>query len=283
MATIKIHDDFDLAKIAESGQCFRAKEIQSGLFRFVTKNHVVYIQKVDDETYKISCSQVDWDSFWVNYFDLETNYSEVRQDILHFAERTPFTEYLRAAMEFGKGIRILRQDPFETLISFIISQRKSIPAIRKSVELICDQFGAITHTNYEELRLFPNPDQLAKATQIQLSSCALGYRGAYIHDAVQKVHERIVRLDDLAHATDEDVLTEVQNIKGVGTKIANCVALYAYHRVNLAPVDVWIQRSIEEDFHGRNIFVELTRNAGILQQYIFYYKRLGDKNFDLVD
>ena len=281
MAVIKIHDDFSLSKIAESGQCFRAVEIENGVYRFITKNHVLYIQKVDEESYKISCSHGDWESIWAEYFDLETNYVEVRQELENFAARTPFAEYLNAAMEFGKGIRILRQDPFETLISFIISQRKNIPAIRKSIELICDEFGTIVRSDYGDVRLFPNEDQLAKATKIKLSSCALGYRGAYIHDAIQKVHERIVRLDDLAHATDEDILLEVQNIKGVGRKIANCVALYAYHRVNLAPVDVWIQRSIEEDFHGRNIFDELVRNAGILQQYIFFYKRLGEKEFDM--
>ena len=281
MAVIKIHDDFDMQKIAESGQCFRAVEVESGVYRFTTKNHVVYIKKVDDESYQVSCSPVEWESVWAEYFDLETNYSEVRQELLHFAERTPFAEYLDAAIEFGKGIRILRQEPFETLISFIISQRKNIPAIRKSIELICDQFGTIVRSDYGDVRIFPNSEQLAKATKIKLSECALGYRGAYIHDAIQKVHERIVRLDDLAHAADEDILLEVQNIKGVGIKIANCVALYAYHRVNLAPVDVWIKRSIEEDFHGRNIFAELARNAGILQQYIFFYKRLGEKEFDL--
>ena len=140
MAIIKIHDDFDLRKIIDSGQCFRAKEIENNLFKFITRKYVVYIKQVDAETFDVSCSQADWEGTWATYFDLETNYAEIRESIQHFADRTVCGDYLKSAVEFSKGIRILRQEPFETLISFIISQRKTIPAIRKSVELICAQY-----------------------------------------------------------------------------------------------------------------------------------------------
>ena len=282
MAIVKIHDDFDLRKIIDSGQCFRAKEIENNLFKFITRKYVVYIKQVDAETFDVSCSQADWEGTWATYFDLETNYAEIRESIQHFADRTVCGDYLKSAVEFSKGIRILRQEPFETLISFIISQRKTIPAIRKSVELICDQFGRIIKTDFEDdVRLFPTPEQLSKATMLNLSSCALGYRGAYVRDAIEKVFERIVRLDEFRKTPDEDMLLELQQIKGVGMKIASCVALYAYHRLNIAPVDVWIKRAIQEDFKGVNIFAEFERYAGILQQYIFYYKRLGEKEFGM--
>ena len=281
MATIKIKDDFDMKKIANSGQCFRAKELENNFFRFTTKGEVVYIRQLDEEHFDVSCSQADWDGIWKTYFDLETNYSAIRESVNHFAERVNCGDYLKSAAEFGKGIRILRQEPFETLISFIISQRKTIPAIRKSVELICDQFGKIVKTDFEnEVRLFPTPDQLSKATILNLSGCALGYRGAYVRDAIEKVFERIVRLDDFRKTPDSDMLTELQQIKGVGIKIASCVALYAYHRLNVVPIDVWIKRAIQEDFKGVNIFLEFERFAGLLQQYIFYYKRLGEKDFE---
>ena len=285
MATVKIKDDFDLKKIINSGQCFRAAEIEDNLFRFVTKKYVVYIKQLDEENFDVSCTQHEWEDTWVNYFDLETNYSDIRQAVGHFAERTPFEEYLKAAAEFSKGIRILRQEPLETLISFIISQRKTIPAIKKSVELVCETFGRDYKTERgETLKLFPTIEQLSKATQMQLSTCALGYRGAYVHDAISKVQERIVRLDGFRKTPDEDMLLELQQIKGVGIKVACCVALYAYHRLNIAPFDVWIKRAIDEDFKGRNIFAEFARYAGVLQQYIFYYKRLADKkDFELGD
>ena len=282
MAIVKIHDDFDLKKIIDSGQCFRAKEIENNLFRFITKKYVVYIKQIDSQTFDVSCSQADWDDTWTNYFDLDTNYSEIRESIYQLAERSACGNYLKSAVDFSKGIRILRQEPFETLVSFIISQRKTIPAIRKSVELICDQFGRIIKTDFEDsIHLFPTPEQLSKATMLHLSNCALGYRGANVRDAIEKVVERIVRLDGFRKTPDGDMLAELQQIKGVGIKIASCVALYAYHRLNIAPIDVWIKRAIQDDFKGVNIFAEFERHAGVLQQYIFYYKRLGEKEFDM--
>ncbi len=283
MSIVKIHDDFDLKKIADSGQCFRAKEIEQGLFRFITLNKFVYIKQVGEFDFDISCTDNDWEHYWIKYFDLETSYWAIRRDIFQYSERTPFENYLKTATEFGKGIRILRQNPFETLISFIISQRKSIPAIKKSVELICESFGEIIHTPYEDLRLFPTPEKLSVATTLGLSSCALGYRGAYVRDAIEKVRTHVVDLEEMIYSSNEDLLFELREIKGVGEKIANCVGLFAYHRLDLSPVDVWIKRTIEEDFHGRNVFNEFGTYAGVLQQYIFYYKRLGQKEFDLVD
>lgn len=283
MAIVKIHDDFDLKKIAESGQCFRAEEIVTGLFRFISGKKVIYIRQVDEFNFDIICHEGDWDRFWVKYFDLDTSYWAIRRDIFQYSEQTPFENYLKSATEFGKGIRILRQEPFETLISFIISQRKNIPAIKKSIELICDSFGEIIHTPYEDLRLFPTPEKLSAATTLGLSNCALGYRGAYVRDAIEKVRTHIVDLEDMVYSSNEDLLIELREIKGVGEKIATCVALYAYHRLDLSPVDVWIKRAIEEDFNGRNIFAEFGTFAGVLQQYVFYYKRLGQKEFDLVD
>ena len=280
---INIYDDFDLQKIADSGQCFRAKEIESGLFRFITGNHVVYIRQVDKNSFDVECHEHDWERIWEKYFDFETNYMAIRYEIQKFAEKISFGNYLNAAADFGTGIRILRQDPFETLVSFIISQRKSIPAIKKSVELICDGFGEIIHTPHEDIRTFPTPEKLSAATTLGLSHCALGYRGSYVRDAIEKVRAYVVDLEDLFHSKNDDMIIELKEIKGVGDKIANCVALYAYHRLNLAPVDVWIKRAIDEDFHGVNIFAEFGEHAGILQQYIFYYKRLGDKEFELVD
>ena len=207
---------------------------------------------------------------------------EIRESIYQLAERSACGNYLKSSVDFSKGIRILRQEPFETLVSFIISQRKTIPAIRKSVELICEQFGRIIKTDFEDsIHLFPTPEQLSKATMLHLSNCALGYRGAYVRDAIEKVVERIVRLDGFRKTPDGDMLAELQQIKGVGIKIASCVALYAYHRLNIAPIDVWIKRAIQDDFKGVNIFAEFERHAGVLQQYIFYYKRLGEKEFDM--
>ena len=278
MPIVKITDDFDLEKIIDSGQCFRPTEISPGVFRFITLDHVIDMEKISDVEYKISCSLAEWDIIWSKYFDIETNYAEIRRQIADFGANKQCGDYLNRAVEYSKGIRILRQDPFETLISFIISQRKNIPSIRKIVEALCDAYGKeISLADGSEVKTFPKVDDLCKISAFELSRFSLGYRSSYIHDALQRVKGLTVALDDLYSNNDEDLMDTLKTIKGVGDKIAACVALYAYHRFACVPIDVWIKKAIQDDFKGENVFVEFGSLAGVLQQYIFYYKRFGMK------
>lgn len=266
---IKISDDFDLKKIVDSGQCFRPKEIKAGLFRFIVGENILHISKRDEQIFEIDCSAQDWENVWKNYFDLGTNYADIRRDIRNFSAGKPYEKILYDATEYGKGIRILRQAPFETLISFIISQRKNIPSIRSSVEKICERFGQRVGNVY----LFPRVEEMADATIDDLTGLGLAYRKDYVKEAVEKVSSGAIDFKELETFSDKDLTEELKIINGVGDKIANCVALFAYHRVDRVPVDVWIRRAIDEDFNGENIFSKFGKNAGILQQYIFYHKR----------
>jgi len=148
---IRIKDDFDIKKIVDSGQCFRPKEISTGIYRFIVGENILHISG-GEGVFNVDCTAQEWENVWKNYFDLATNYAEIRRDIKNFAIGKPYEQKLIDATEFGKGIRILRQEPFETLISFIISQRKSIPSIRTSVERICERFGR----RVGEIYLFPH-------------------------------------------------------------------------------------------------------------------------------
>ena len=282
MAIIKITDDFDMRKIADSGQCFRVVEVAKGIFRFVKLNNIVYIKKVGEGKYDVSCSNADWEKFWVDYFDLNRSYAQIRENIISMSEGEVYEDYIKDALEYGKGIRILRQDPFETLISFIMSQRKNIPAIKASIELMCESFGKLARTQYEALNLFPDVQTLSYTSAYDLASLKLGYRGPYIRDALDKIGNRTVDLETLYDVPDGKLLEILQRIRGVGPKVAACVALYSYRRLNIMPIDVWIQRAIDEDFGGVNVFYEFAEHAGILQQYIFFYKRLAEKGYWLV-
>lgn len=262
---IKIVDDFDLKKIVDSGQCFRPKEIEDGVFRFIVGENILHIRKRGETIFEVDCSADEWERVWENYFDLDTNYAAIRRDIETFAAGKPYEKKLIDAANFGKGIRILRQEPFEMLISFIISQRKNIPAIRSSVERICERFGR----RVGEVHLFPR----VEAFTDDLTGLGLAYRKDYIKDALNKVADGMIDLKELETFSDAELVEELKLIHGVGDKIANCVALFAYHRVDRAPVDVWIKRAIDEDFNGENIFSTFGKNAGILQQYVFYHKR----------
>lgn len=270
---IRINDDFDLKKIVDSGQCFRPKEIQPDLFRFITGENILCIRERGEGLFEVDCTSEDWERVWKNYFDLETNYANIRRDIGNFAAGKPYEKILREAAEFGKGIRILRQAPFEMLISFIISQRKNIPAIRSSVERICERFGRCVGDVY----LFPLIEDMTNLDIEDLEGLGLAYRKAYIKDAADKVASGMIDFAELETFSDNDIIEDLKLITGVGDKIANCVALFAYHRVDRVPIDVWIKRAIKDDFGGENIFSSFGKNAGILQQYIFYYKRTNKK------
>jgi len=265
---IEIRDDFDLKKIVDSGQCFRPRDIGGGVFRFICGEKILHISARGD-VLDVDCTAEDWATVWGNYFDLGTDYAAVRRDVETFAAGKPYEKILRGAADFGRGIRILRQEPFEMLISFIISQRKNIPAIRSSVERICQRFGR----RVGDVHLFPKFDEIRGATVDDLTGLGLAYRKDYILDALAKISDGTVDFDALKNFSDDALVDRLKTIRGVGDKVANCVALFAYHRVDRAPVDVWIKRAIDEDFGGENIFDAFGRNAGILQQYVFYHKR----------
>lgn len=257
---IEIKDDFDLNIIIYSGQCFRPFE-KNGKYYFLFQDKLLEIFEIEPNMYEISCSLNEWNNIWVPYFDLKTNYSDIRSYL------SGQDDYLNICTKAGKGIRILRQDKWEMLISFIISQRKSIPAIRSSVEKLCVLYG---EKLTEDLYTFPTVDSLSNATEEELKSCGLGYRVPYIMDAANRVKSKALNLDILDELCDEELFDELVKIKGVGTKVANCVELFGYHRVERAPVDTWINKVINEQYGGINPFDRL-KWAGIAQQYIFYY------------
>ena len=284
---VKITDDFDLKKIVDSGQCFRPCEKVFGddkFFRFITAENVLYIRQTSEDSYEISCSADDWTRIWIPYFDLETNYEDIRRIIT----RKTSSQFITDAVEFGRGIRILRQDHLEMLISYIISQQKNIPSIRKTVEKISEKYGTQIETQFETIFLFPTLDQLSATSADDLKSMSLGYRVPYILDAVKKLTSEIeteneiekifpIDLENLETYPDSKLLETLRRINGVGEKVSNCVALYSYHRMNCVPIDTWMKKALTQDLDKMDLKKVFGDYAGIAQQYIFYFKR-GDKN-----
>ena len=267
MMQINIHDDFDLHKIASCGQCFRAKALDDGRFRFITGDHVLYIGSAGEDTFLVSCGVDEWNGVWAPYFDISRSYRELR------ADRYRKHEFVQRAMDCGCGLRILRQDPWEMLVTFIISQRKSIPAIARSVEALAEKFGHPIETEYERVYSFPTPEEMRDATEEELAGCGLGYRTPYVRDALRRVVSGELDLDSIAEYGDEELFQELQSVYGVGRKVADCVCLFGYGRVSRAPIDVWISRAIREECGGENPFPLFEGDAGIIQQYIFYYEK----------
>ena len=270
---IVIEDDFDLKKIAQSGQCFRVWEFEDGTYRFITGKEVLYIRRLDSNEYEISCDRDTWTQVWFPYFDLGRNYRDVR-------ERIKVRDYcLQQAAETGCGIRILRQDPWEMLITFIISQQKTIPAIKNAVETLARNHGSLISTDREELYCFPSARQLSEVTEEILREYKLGYRAPYVLDAVRCVTSSRLDLTAVGSFSDRKLFEALKQVAGVGDKVANCICLFAYGRTRLAPVDTWIKKVIDQKYRGKNPFPRYRDAAGIMQQYIFYYAQTHKGEF----
>lgn len=255
----------DLEKIAESGQCFRMSRIEgeTGRWRIQAADKFLFARESAGET-MLDCSRDEFDAFWKDYFDLERDYESI------VAEIDPGDAFLTAAAEYSRGIRILRQDPWEMLISFIISQRKSIPAIRVCVEKLSEAFGKKLP---QGLHAFPKPEELAAAGAEGLATCSLGYRLPYVLAAAERAAGGEADIYSWKKLPNEELTENLLSFPGVGPKVANCVMLFGYGRIDAFPVDVWIRRVIDEKYAGRFDPSRYSGFAGIIQQYMFYYGR----------
>ncbi len=279
-SNITVSDDFDLKKIMDSGQAFRIKNTDDGAYRFITGSHILYLKPIKtDKTGKgeyaaeffnasakgkISADS-EWKNIWSDYFDLSRNYASIRKKV------PAGDSYMTSAAENGAGLRILKQDPWEMLITFIISQRKSIPAIKDAVERLCEKYGKKVDTGYEDIYLFPSAEEMKNATENELKECKLGYRVSYVMDSVNRVLSGKTDLALLYDLSYPEVFESLKEVRGVGDKVSNCICLFAYSKTEAAPVDTWISKVIEQKYTGVNPFPSYGDVAGIMQQYIFYY------------
>ena len=270
---IQIEDDFDLDKIADSGQCFRwtRQETRSGgcTYRIIAGGDCLYITDLGDQRYELDCTREQYSRIWQEYLDLREDYRSIRSRI--DPGQDPF---LWAASEHEKGIRILRQDPWEMLITFIISQNRNIPAIRRSVELLSEACGdRRLDSKGMEYYAFPQPAAVLELSQKDLSDCRLGYRCRYVHAAAQAVAEGQIDLELLRTADEEAAMKALIGLLGVGIKVASCVSLFGLHHMDAFPVDVWMKRILAEQYPGGYPREQYSPYNGVYQQYMFAYYR----------
>lgn len=274
---LKAEDSFEIEQILECGQCFRFHKLAQNDYVIVAKGKVLRILQTKEEIILYPTSAEEFENLWSSYFDLDKDYDIIKR---HLAKKDI---HLARAVQFAPGIRILRQEPWECLISFIISQNKQIPHIKQVVENISRMFGKYicTFEGYDYYT-FPTIEQLAMANEQELRNCKAGFRAPYIMDACQKVKNKEVELEKLANMPYEEAKKELLKIKGVGPKIADCVLLFGIGHEEAFPVDVWVKRVMEYFYFNRDtspneiqaFAKEYFGNlAGIAQQYLFYYAR----------
>lgn len=259
--------DFDIIQIAESGQCFRWNKIGDMEYRGIIGENVCEIKQIGS---KIKVKGIDEETF-IKYFDMKRDYGEIKE----FYKKD---EVLKEAIKFGEGIRILNQDKFETLISFIISANNNIPRIKRSVEAISKRFGKKIK---DDFFAFPTPFELSKATEEDLKECGVGFRAKYIYRTCKDVLNG-VDLEETAKLPINECKKELMNFMGVGSKVADCVMLFSMQKMEAFPVDVWIKRIMEEFYIKQEVSLkEIERYAkekfplcaGIAQQYLFFFRR----------
>ena len=266
---LQITDDFDLQKIADSGQCFRWWPQETGGYKIPYRDKCLIIRRITDSEYELSCDEEEYKNTWVHYLDMETDYSKVRSLIPR--DRDPF---LFEASEAQMGIRILNQDLWETLISFIISQNRNIPAIKRSIELLCKACGdRMTAPDGESYYSFPDAGRIATLTPEQLDACRLGYRSRYIHETAAGVADGTIDLAVFDKLNDDECMDRLLSITGVGKKVASCVLLFGLHRIDAFPIDVWIKRILENEYKDGYPMEDYRPYNGIYQQYMFAYYR----------
>jgi N-glycosylase/DNA lyase len=245
--------------------------MKNGNYSLVAYGGYMELRQIDRSTVLLSCSEEEFYNIWEEYFDLCYDYGSISDKLLQGKD-----VFLRKAAEYGKGIRILKQEPFETLISFIISQNKNIPAIKSCIEAICKQYGekrVSRECGYIEYYTFPSPQILASAKKEELRKLKTGYRDAYIIKAAKAVLDKEVDLYALMKCSHEEAEVELMKIYGVGKKVADCVSLYGLHHIEAFPVDVWIKRVLKEIYNDCFDYGQYKGYAGIVQQYMFYYMR----------
>ena len=253
------NDNLDLTQIANSGQCFRWVRVNNKVWKFPIYD--IWYKAWHDEINhsKIHISNVDGreaDEVLVNhYFDLDTDYRSIINEI------PEDDDYLKQAAEKYYGIRILRQDLWETMVSFIISQNNNIPRIKKNIEKLCDKNDG----------MFPNRFELYK---MDLSDIGLGYREEYLKNASLCLWNRWQHLSLQCVLENSDNLKEeLMEIKGIGNKVADCICLFGLHRLDSCPIDTWMKKIIETRYNGIKPEWMSSKYAGVYQQYVFAYER----------
>ena len=257
--------NFDLAQTLDCGQAFRWSADEEGVWRGIADGKYIELYKSGEDIVIEHSNREDFENFWAEYFDLSRDYGAI---IKEFGGN----EVLSAAAKAGSGIRILRQEPWEALCSFIISQNNNIPRIKGIIERLCENFGEKCGNMYT----FPAADTLAPLTPDDLAVIRSGFRAKYIIDAARRVTAGEIDLKSLKDLSYEDAQKELLKIKGVGPKVADCALLYGCGHIEAFPKDVWIKRALTE-FFGGEIPQCALGNAGIAQQYIFYYIRENEK------
>ena len=274
-------DSFKLKDIFECGQCFRWNIEENGSYTGVVKNNVINVLQNGNNVVFTGMCENNIQDICNEYFDLKTDYNLIKQEL------SKVDDDLKKSIQFGSGIRILNQDLWECIISFIISANNNIPRIKRIIEKLSLNYGKkIIWTNKEDYT-FPTPEELSKASVQDLRNLGLGFRDKRVYDTTKDILTKKVDIQELEKMKDIDKIKEqLLTLNGVGEKVADCIMLFSLKKFEVFPIDVWVRR-VMNDLYIKNpdetkvskkeiqrLAKDKYKNlAGIAQQYLFYWKR----------
>lgn len=279
---IKNCNTFELKDIFECGQCFRFNKQEDESYTGVVENNVINVKKVDNEIHIKSVGEDNLEELVVNYFDLNRDYEQIKDKL------SKIDENMQKSISYGKGIRILNQDLWETIISFIISANNNIPRIKGIIDRMSERYGKKIIFEGKEYYTFPTIDELSKASVEDLRALGLGFRDVRVYETTKMIKNKEVDLEQLKNEKDfNKVRNTLLTLPGVGPKVADCILLFStLKRWEAFPIDVWVRRVMNELYiknpdetkvkkeEIEKIAYEKFGNlAGIAQQYLFYWKR----------
>ncbi|HIR27075.1 MAG TPA: 8-oxoguanine DNA glycosylase [Candidatus Choladousia intestinigallinarum] len=256
---------FDLEQICESGQCFRMEQTGPGEFQVAAGSRGLRLSQ-RGKTVTFFCGEDEFEKMWRRYFDLDEDYASC----LNQAES--MDQYLAQAAAGAKGIRILRQDLWEMIVSFLISQQNNIPRIRRCIENLCRTYGKRKEAEGFSFYTFPGPEVLAGLEEDALKPCNLGYRSKYVVRTARQIYEGGFSLEKLRDMEYEGARQELMKLFGVGEKVADCICLFALHHLAAFPVDTHIRQALAQHYPQGFPREKCRGREGIFQQYIFYYE-----------
>ena len=273
---------FELKHIFECGQCFRWDEQPDGSYTGIVKDNVINVKKVDNSIVFKSLGADNLEKLATDYFDLNRDYEEIKDTL------SKIDEYLANSIKYGSGIRILNQDLWETIISFIISANNNIPRIKGIINRISQKYGNEINWEGRSYYTFPTPENLAKATVEDLRGLGLGFRDVRVYETTHKILEKQVDLEKMHEEKDtQKVRDELLSLSGVGPKVADCILLFStLKRFDVFPIDVWVRRVMNELYIKNEDETKVNKKEierlakekygnleGLAQQYLFYWKR----------
>ncbi len=279
---LKDCDSFEPKHIFDCGQCFRWNEQEDGSYIGIFGNNVVSVKKDNTKIIFRGICDGNIEQICEDYFDLKRDYKEIKKKL------SLVDDFLKKSIEYGNGIRILNQDLWECIISFIISANNNIPRIKKIIERLSCKYGNKICFEGNEYYTFPTPEQLSKASIIDLRELGLGFRDVRLYNTTKMIIEKQVDLHKLKEFRDSaDIREELLKLDGVGPKVADCIMLFStLKRLDVFPIDVWVRRVMNELYikakdENKINKKEITKLAeekykdlaGIAQQYLFYWKR----------